>query len=447
MSKTNKPDCEQVMNLFPNPFVVIGSDYTIVASNKQYAEQFGEENVIGQKCHKVSHHSDVPCSQNGELCPLEAVFNNGEATEVMHVHYDKQGKQEYVQLKAMPIFDDDGKLQYMGELIQAIDDYEDAGALLVGRSRSMMRMISLIQRVAPTQSIVLLQGESGVGKECVAQYIHQYSKQVKGPFIVLDCGNIGENLIESELFGYEKGAFTGATARKAGLFEAAQGGTLFIDEIGELPLSLQSKLLRVIETGTLRRVGGTEYIKAEVRVVAATHRNLKQMVDDGQFRQDLYYRLAAFPIHIPSLRERKDDIFLLSQHFLNQFEEGHQYLPLSAEVIEKLMQYDYPGNVRELRNILERAVILAAGSMITTDYIIIESDSYTDFGSVERKIEPLDVLNNDKLLIHRKQQLNADQVIDALRQTDGHRKKAAEILGVSERTLYRHVQKLKLENS
>ncbi|MCK4709962.1 MAG: sigma 54-interacting transcriptional regulator, partial [Gammaproteobacteria bacterium] len=384
MSKTNKPDCEQVMNLFPNPFVVIGSDYTIVASNKQYAEQFGEENVIGQKCHKVSHHSDVPCSQNGELCPLEAVFNNGEATEVMHVHYDKQGKQEYVQLKAMPIFDDDGKLQYMGELIQAIDDYEDAGALLVGRSRSMMRMISLIQRVAPTQSIVLLQGESGVGKECVAQYIHQYSKQVKGPFIVLDCGNIGENLIESELFGYEKGAFTGATARKAGLFEAAQGGTLFIDEIGELPLSLQSKLLRVIETGTLRRVGGTEYIKAEVRVVAATHRNLKQMVDDGQFRQDLYYRLAAFPIHIPSLRERKDDIFLLSQHFLNQFEEGHQYLPLSAEVIEKLMQYDYPGNVRELRNILERAVILAAGSLITTDHIIIENDSDNNFGSVER---------------------------------------------------------------
>ncbi len=442
MSKKNKPNCEQVMNLFPDPFVVISSDYTIVASNKQYAEHFGEENVIGQKCHKVSHHSDVPCSQSGELCPLEAVFNNGETTEVMHIHYDKQGKQEYVQLKAMPIFDDDGELQYMGELIQSVDDYEDTGALLIGRSRSIMRMISLLQRVAPTQSIVLLQGESGVGKECVSQYIHQYSNQSKGPFIVLDCGNIGENLIESELFGYEKGAFTGATSRKTGLFEAAQGGTLFIDEIGELPLTLQSKILRVIETGTLRRVGGTEYIKVEVRVIAATHRNLKQMVDDGQFRQDLYYRLATFPVHIPSLRERKDDIFLLSQHFLNQFEEGHQYLPLAAEVIEKLMSYDYPGNVRELRNILERAVILAAGSLITVDHIITEQDEeLSEILNDSDKPENKEVYDN--LLNRRRAQLDERQVIEALNKTNGHRKKAADMLGVSERTLYRYVQQIK----
>ncbi len=440
MSKKNKPNCEQVMDLFPSPFVVIDSNFTIVASNKQYADHFGEEEVIGRKCHKVSHHSDVPCSQNGELCPLEAVFEKGEATEVMHIHYDKQGKQEYVQLKAMPIFDDDGKLQYMGELVQHVEDYEDTGALLVGRSRSMMRMISLLQRVAPTQSIVLLQGESGVGKECVSQYIHQYSKKPKGPFVVLDCGNIGESLIESELFGYEKGAFTGANTRKEGLFESAQGGTLFIDEIGELPLPLQSKLLRVLESGTLRRVGGTEYIKVDVRVIVATHRNLKQMIEDGEFRHDLYYRLAAFPIQIPSLRERKDDIFLLSQHFLNQFEDGHQYMPLSAEVIEKLMEYNYPGNVRELRNILERAVILGVGSAITVDHIIIEYDES------EKEIKSQEVQNDqlDKFLLnHNKQQLDTERVIAALNETKGHRKKAAELLGVSERTLYRHVKKIK----
>lgn len=444
MVDQKKPGCEQVMNLFPSPFVVINRDYTIVSANHKYAEHCGEEEVIGRKCYQVSHHSEVPCSQNGELCPLEAVFETGEPAEVMHIHYDKQGKQEYVQLKAMPIHDDDGVLRYMGEMIHPIDDYEDSGALLIGRSRSMMRMISLLQRVAATQSIVLLQGESGVGKECVAEYIHQYSNHVKGPFVVLDCGNIGENLIESELFGYEKGAFTGANSRKVGLFESAQGGTLFIDEIGELPLALQSKLLRVLEAGTLRRVGGTEYIKVDVRVIVATHRNIKKMVEDGEFRQDLYYRLAAFPIHIPSLRERKDDIFLLAQHFLNQFEEGAQYLPLAAEVIEKLMDYDYPGNVRELRNILERAGILAAGSVITTDHIITEQihEIAEILGETEEQQHDNHQVFNH-LLNRKRAQLDAEQILDALNKTNGHRKHAAEILGVSERTLYRYVQQIK----
>ena len=442
MSKKIKPSCEQIMDLFPSPFVVIDSNYTIVASNQQYTDHFGEDSVIGQKCHKVSHHSDVPCSQIGELCPLEVVFSKAETTEVMHIHYDKEGRQEYVQLKAMPIYDDDGELKYMGEMVHPIDDYEESGALLIGRSRSIMRMISLLQRVAPTQSIVLLQGESGVGKECVAQYIHQYSNHVKGPFVVIDCGNLGENLIESELFGYEKGAFTGASSRKLGLFESAQGGTLFIDEIGELPLALQSKLLRVLETGTLRRVGGTEYINVGVRVIAATHRNLKQMVDEGGFRRDLYYRLAAFPVHIPSLRERTDDIFLLSQHFLNQFEEGHQYLPLAAEVIEKLMSYDYPGNVRELRNILERAVILAAGSLITVDHIITGQDEeLSEILNDSDKPENKEAYDN--LLNRRRAHLDERQVIEALNKTNGHRKKAADMLGVSERTLYRYVQQIK----
>ncbi len=439
--KLKKPTCEQIMDLLPGPFVVIAPDYTIVGANLQYTELYGENDVIGQKCHKISHHSDVPCSQNGEICPLEEVFAKRETTEVMHIHYDKNGKQEYVQLKAMPIIDDDGELRYMGELIHPVDNYEETGALLVGRSRSMLRMISLLQRVAPTKSNVLLLGESGVGKECVAQYIHQYSPHAKGPFVVIDCGNLGENLIESELFGYEKGAFTGANVRKPGLFEAANGGSLFIDEIGELPLSLQTKLLRVLETGTLRRVGGTDYIKVNVRIIAATHRKLKKMIEEGSFRQDLYYRLAAFPINIPSLRERKDDIFLLAQHFLSQFEDGHQYLPLSAEVIEKLMDYDYPGNVRELRNILERAVILAAGSMITPEHIVIERDEEPDM--VQEDVPPEESLEVEKLLVRRRSRLNTDQVLQALRKAGGHRKKAAQLLGVSERTFYRYIQRIK----
>lgn len=435
-----KPSCEQVMNLFPNPFVIIDQHYTIVAANQQYIDQFGAIDIVGHKCHKVSHHSDVPCSKNGEVCPLETVFEQQQASEVMHIHYDRQGNQEYVQLKAMPIFDDAGELKYMGEMINPIDEYRETGALLVGRSRSIMRMISLLQRVAPTSCSVLLEGESGVGKECAAQYLHEYSNYQKGPFVVVDCANLGEGLIESELFGYEKGAFTGATVRKSGLIEAANGGTLFIDEIGEMPLPLQTKLLRILETGTFRRVGGTDYVKVDVRIVAATHRHLKDMVDEARFRQDLYYRLAAFPVAIPSLRERTDDIFLLAQHFFSQFGNTEQYLPLSVEVIEKLMSYDYPGNVRELRNILERAAILAADDVITPDHIVLEDNR--ELGSVSDAAAASD---DASLLLRKRGKVARDEILSALRKANGHRKQAADLLGVSERTLYRYVQQIKIQ--
>ena len=321
-----KPSCNQIIDILPDPFVIIDRNFRIVAANRKYTESFGmsPETVVGQRCHQVSHHSDVPCSQHGEHCPLETVFETGQPTQVMHIHYGKDGKQEFVQLTANPIHGADGEVMYMGEYINPITQYDDKGALLVGRSRALMRMISILQRVASTQSTVLLLGESGVGKECVAQYLHQYSSRPAGPFVVVDCGSLGEQLIESELFGYEKGAFTGASTRRKGLIEAANGGTLFIDEVGELPLALQTKLLRVLETGSLRRVGGTDYIKVDVRIVAATHRNLKQMVQKGKFREDLYYRLSAFPINIPALRERKDDIPLLAEHFLATIEEGEQ---------------------------------------------------------------------------------------------------------------------------
>jgi two-component system response regulator AtoC len=309
-----------------------------------------------------------------------------------------------------------------------------------------MRMISILQRVAPTMSTVLLQGESGVGKECVAQYLHQYSSRPAGPLVVVDCGSLGEQLIESELFGYEKGAFTGASTRKKGLIEAANGGTLFIDEIGELPLALQTKLLRVLETGSLRRVGGTEYIKVDVRIVAATHRNLKQMVQEGKFREDLYYRLSAFPINIPALRERKDDIPLLTEHFLASIDEGEQYLPLAPQVIETLLSYDYPGNVRELRNIIERAVILAAGSAITPDHIVLELRDQVDaeYAAREQRLE--DGLQHElqqRLLVRRREHIDDEAVLQALRQHNGHRKTAARMLGISERTLYRYMQRLR----
>lgn len=440
MSKHLKPTCEQIIDIMPNPFVVIDRDFNIVAANRSYRERYGVEagQVIGRKCHQISHHSDVPCSHNGEHCPLEEVFSRKQATQVMHIHYDKNGKEEYVQLHSSPLLDEHGEVCYIGETIFPVTTPEpDTDTLLVGRSRPLLRMTSLLQRVAPTQTTALLLGESGVGKEEVAKYIHHYSTRAHGPFIVVDCGALGESLIESELFGYEKGAFTGAAQRKKGLFEAAHGGTLFIDEVGELPLPLQTKLLRVLESGQIRRIGGTEYIDVDVRIITATNRDLQRMVAAGEFRQDLYYRLSAFPVYVPTLRERKDDISQLAEHFLSRMEGADRHLPLSVEVIETLLDHDYPGNVRELRNVIERADILAGDGMIIPEHVVFESTQVPPEASVPSH-------RTDKLLSRRSGRLTVQEVMSALDQANGHRARAADILGVSERTLYRYINKMKV---
>lgn len=435
-----KPTCEQIINILPDPFVVIDRNFTIIAANRHYLKHYGydsDEQVVGRYCYEVSHRVDSPCSHHGEHCPLERVFNTGQAAQVLHIHYDKFGGEEHVQLNSNPLFDEAGNVRYVGEYIYPLPAPNE-NALLIGRSRAMMRMMSLLQRVAPTHTSVLLLGESGVGKECVSQYIHQFSTRSGMPFVIVDCGTLGESLIESELFGHEKGAFTGAASRKKGLFEAADGGTLFIDEIAELPLALQTKLLRVLETGTIRRIGGTEYINVDVRVIAATNRDLKVMVEKGQFRQDLYYRLSAFPINIPSLRDRLDDIPALAEHFLARTESGDRFLPLAPEVLEALMMHDYPGNVRELRNIIERAAIMAAGQdIMTPDHIMMESARHRGEEATR------EMLPNQRLIERRNGRLNLNDIINALEKANGHRADAARLLGVSERTLYRYVQKLR----
>ncbi len=440
----SKPSCEQIIDILPDPFVVIDRDFRIIAANRNYLKHYGysrPEEVVGRFCYEVSHHVDTPCSQHGEHCPLETVFETGQASQVMHIHYDRNGGEEHVQLHSNPLFDDEGRVLYVGEYIYPVSKPGNE-SMLIGRSRPMLRLASLLQRVAPTQTSVLLLGESGVGKELVAQYLHHYSTRVGMPFVIVDCGTLGENLIESELFGHEKGAFTGANNRKKGLFEVADGGTLFIDEIGELPLALQTKLLRVLETGTFRRLGGTDYIRVNVRVVAATNKNLKQMAEQGNFRQDLYYRLSAFPVHIPPLRERSDDIPALAEHFLANIEEGDRLVPIPPDVIETLLGYDYPGNVRELRNIIERAAILAFGEeILRSEHVVFEDDGLVD-NKPQHSSEAF-FLNNNNLLQRRNGRLNEEAVMRALVQSNGHRAHAAQLLGVSERTLYRYVQRLR----
>ena len=439
MSERGQPSCEQIIDIIPDPFVVIDRDYRIVAANRNYRERYGvnPEDVVGRRCHEVSHHSDVPCSQTGEHCPLDEVLISKQATQVMHVHYHADGQQEYVQLHASPLLEN-GEVRYIGETIFPVTPPEGEGDdLLIGRSRRLLRMMSLLQRVAPTQTTVLLLGESGVGKEQVAKYLHRYSRRNDRPFVVIDCGALGESLIESELFGHEKGAFTGAVQRKKGLFEAAHGGTLFIDEIGELPLPLQTKLLRVLETGSIRRIGGTEYLQMDVRIIAATNRDMKELIAGGKFRQDLYYRLSAFPVEVPALRERKDDVPMLAEYFLRRIDEGERHTPLAPEVIETLLSYDYPGNVRELRNIIERAVILAGGEPLSSRHFDFES-AEPPAGSGRALASSVD---------RRAQRLDPTRILEALHQAQGHRARAAEILGVSERTLYRHLERFQLRDS
>jgi DNA-binding NtrC family response regulator len=272
---------------------------------------------------------------------------------------------------------------------------------------------------------VLLLGETGTGKEMAARAIHEASSRASAPFVPVDCSGLAETLVESELFGHEKGAFTGALARKSGLVEAAAGGTLFLDEVGDIPLGLQVKLLRLLETGTFRRVGGIEPQHATFRLVAATHRDLIARVREDQFRADLYYRLAAFPIRLPPLRERREDIPQLAAALLGRLGAEHAHV-LAPDAIECLLHYDYPGNVRELRNILERASLMTDGPAIERRHLPPEICAAACAGATSA---PLRNAQHRAL-----QQMLAGHA--------GTRRELAAALGVSERTLYRKLREL-----
>src|SRR6185295_4134356 len=241
----------------------------------------------------------------------------------------------------------------------------------VGDANTLRDVLAKVEQVAPTASTVLLRGETGTGKELVAHAIHINSQRESGPFVRVNCAALAPGVLESELFGHEKGAFTGAIARRSGRFELADGGTLFLDEVGDLPMEVQIKLLRTLQEREFERVGGHETIKVDVRLVSATNRNLEKMIEDGEFREDLYYRLNVFPINLPPLRDRLDDLPVLTGHFVAKFARQMGVSPASPSVdaIAKLREYNWPGNVRELENIIERAMILAKGAPLAASHL------------------------------------------------------------------------------
>src|SRR3954465_12202445 len=250
------------------------------------------------------------------------------------------------------------KFEPLGDSVEIELSDTDRFGSMIGRSVKMREMFARLEKLARSDATVLVTGETGAGKELVAEALHDHSPREKGPFVVLDCGSIPPNMIESELFGHERGAFTGATAAYPGAFERAHGGTVFLDEIGELPLAMQPKLLRVLERKEVRRVGGAKTIEVDVRIVAATNRDLGVEVNRGRFREDLYYRLAVARVHVPPLRERKDDLPLLIEHILATTPNG-KTASIAQETIDLMSKHDWPGNVRELRNVIERAVLLS----------------------------------------------------------------------------------------
>ncbi len=303
---------------------------------------------------------------------------------------------------------------------------------IIGRTPGMGRVYGLIERVADSPTTVLITGESGTGKELVARALHQQSNRADAAFISVNCGAIPENLFESELFGYEKGAFTGAGASKPGRFELADGGTLFLDEVGELPLDMQVKLLRVLQDRSFERVGGVRSMTVDVRLVAATNRDLAEEVQRGAFRQDLYYRLAVIPVALPPLRDRAQDIPLLVDHFLERFNErlGRTFTGLTPGAIEALKGYEWPGNIRELENLMERTVLLADGDMIDVDDL-----PGMGGGAALPDADDLDGMGLKEYVRVHTAKLERDRILKVLEAEDNNVTRAAKRLGISRKSL------------
>jgi DNA-binding NtrC family response regulator len=317
---------------------------------------------------------------------------------------------------------------YLRSELQAKSEFE----LIVGKSKAMKKVLDIVSRVSPTETTVLITGESGTGKELIARKIHNHSLRQQNPFVVVDCGALVETLFESELFGYVKGSFTGAHETKHGRFEVANGGTIFFDEISNISLNIQAKLLRVIQEREVTRIGSSRPIKVDVRILAATNENLAETVAKGKFREDLFYRFSVVPIHLPPLRERKEDIPPLVDHFLRKYNRKAKknVTSISPQAIKALTDYEWPGNIRELENTIERAVVLSRGNGIDLEDLMYHgiSSGSSVFGPVGGKCRTLE-------------EIEKDYIKAVLRDQFGNKSRAARLLGIDRKTLWAKLKK------
>ncbi|MGB5298930.1 MAG: sigma 54-interacting transcriptional regulator [Thiogranum sp.] len=479
METKNTIDLQSVVDTHEQPFVIIDRDFTIVAVNRAYEQAYGStrENMIGQHCYQVSHQNDKPCFELGEDCPHQTLYQTGKSCSCMHIHYDPDGCAHQVRINAYPLMDSAGEL-YLGEAVQ---DLSEPGVRssdrihMVGQSPIFLRMLEQLKLAAAADAPILLQGETGTGKDLAANFIHQHSSRCNKPFLTLDCTVLTESLFEAEVFGHERGAFTGSVGEKQGLFEVVNGGTLFLDEIGEMPAQLQAKLLRVLETGEYRRVGGHKTLHTNARIICATNRNLGSDIESKDFREDLYYRIACLHIQMPSLRERLRDVPLLAETLLEGISQstGRRY-QLSANSVMELQTYHYPGNIRELRNILSVAAAQVTDGRLdakniaevvrcmksrrrasikrrASDLGIAESrspqdaaqkrrtsDFQTDAAPEPKKAPAPSPAPTDE---HTLQTMEAQHIVQLLKLHQGNRREVAAALGISERTMYRKLKR------
>ena len=451
-------DLASLVNSHVKPFVVIDKNYRILAVNKAYEQLHTAtgEGAVGRMCYQVSHGNDHPCSEEGEECPHDYIFKTGKSKVCAHIHCDAKHKLHQVKVSAFPLRSSNNEL-FLGECIEEVTglgNNSSASERMVGDSTKFTACVNQLNVAASSDAPVLLQGETGTGKELAAEFIHSHSARSLKPFQIVDSTVLSENLFESEMFGHVSGAYTGSIGDKQGLFELAEGGTIFLDEIGDMPATQQAKLLRVLESGQYRRVGGKKMRKANVRIVCATNRHLWESVLAGAFREDLYYRIACLNIRLPSLRERINDIPVLSQSLLEGINRSMRCsYHLMPDAFDCLKDYQYPGNVRELRNILFIAATHSVNREIDASLVknVINNLPHRSEQTTPELSDPAyagsavpltagpGAGNAEPVSLKRMEEKHIRELLDRY---EGNRKKVAIALGISERTIYRKLKQL-----
>jgi len=440
MSTHSKRDEQVVLDSINEGVFTVNHDWIITSFNRAAEKITGVSRgeAIGRLCHDV-FHSDI-CET---ACVLRRTLQSGEPLENEAAHMvNREGDLVPVRISTALLVDDDGsfiggvetfqdltRMEQLQKEVEARYTCDD----IIGRSRAMRRLLELLPAIAESGSTVLLTGESGTGKELFARAIHHLSLRRDGPFVAVSCGALPDTLLESELFGHVAGAFTDARHDKKGRFSLADGGTLFLDEIGDISPAMQIRLLRVLQEREFEPLGSTKTHKVDIRLIAATHQDLRRAMDEGHFREDLYYRIHVIQLDLPPLRERREDIQLLADHLLSRIAglQGKTASGISNQAMSSLIAYDYPGNVRELENILERAFVMSRGSQIQVSHLppALQGSS----SEMARSFADMSLEEVERVAIE-----------EALKRTRGHRAKAAEQLGIHPSTLYRKIQTLNL---